>query len=142
MTNDSPKNTACLDSFFAVFAAVHGAASRARCWWASPSMRYSSFRKTISIMMVCGHVQPHHRRPNAVVKIMMPAKNVSIATAKMMPSSGQKIWPRMANRRSTMLNIRSGLPLIRMNGPANIAPMSAQLIQVRQRYHFPAGCLA
>ena len=48
----------------------------------------------------------------------------------------------MANRRSTMLNIRSGLPLIRMNGPANIPPMSAQLIQVRQRYHFPAGCLA
>ena len=41
------------------------------------------------------HVNPHQRRPNAVVKIMMPAKNVSTPMAKMIPSWGQKMRPRI-----------------------------------------------
>ena len=42
-------------------------------------------------------------------------------------------------RRSMMLIMSSGLPLIRIHGPANMMAMSIQLNQVRQRYHLPTG---
>ena len=57
------KKIACLPNFLEILAAVQGALASARCWWASPSMAYSIFRKTISISTVCGQVQPHQSRP-------------------------------------------------------------------------------
>ena len=76
-----------------------------------PRSSIPALRKTISIITVCGHVQPHHSRPKAVVNMMMPVMKMSIATAKMTMSCGQKSWPRMENRRSTMFIMSSGLPL-------------------------------
>ena len=117
--------------------AVQGALSRARCWCESPSMRYSILRKTISISTVCGQVQPHQSRPKAAVNMMMPVTKISRATAKMIMSCGQKIWPRMTNLRSTMLISSSGLPLMRTNGPANMTASSSQLSHVRARKNRP-----
>jgi hypothetical protein len=102
-------------------------------------MKYSILRKTISIITVCGHAQPHHNRPNAVVKMMMPVINTSMATAKITVSCGQKIWPRMEKRRSTRLSKRSGLPLMRIHCPANMMTMSAVANHALRRCHFPAG---
>ncbi len=56
----------CLRNFLKIFPAFHGAAFKARCSGASPSMAYSILRKTISIITVCGQAQPHQSRPNAV----------------------------------------------------------------------------
>lgn len=94
----------------------------------------SILRKTISMRTVCGQVQPHQRRPKAVVKMTMPVRKISMATANITMSCGQKIWPSIEKRRSTMLIIRSGLPWMRMNGPMNMTASRSQLIQVRQRY--------
>ena len=74
--------------------------------------------------------------------MMMPVMKMSMATAKMTMSCGQKSWPRMENRRSTMFIMSSGLPLILMNGPVNMMPMSSQLTQVRRCVHLPCGSLA
>ena len=68
---------------------------------------------------------------------MMPVMNTSSATANMIMSCGQKIWPRMTNLRSTMLIRSSGLPLMRMNGPANMTASSSQLSHVRARKNRP-----
>jgi hypothetical protein len=60
---------------------------------------------------------------------------ISIATAKMTVSCGQKICPRMENRLSTMLTRRSGLPLMRIHGPANMMTMSRTANPTRRRCH-------
>ena len=47
----------------------------------------------------------------------MLVTKISKATANMIMSCGQKIWPRMTNLRSTILISSSGLPWMRTNGP-------------------------
>ena len=92
-------------------------------------------------MTVWGHAQPHHSRPNAVVKMMIDVRKTSIATAKRTVSSGQKMKPRMENFRSTMFSIRSGLPRMRTKGPATITASSSQENHVRWRWRRPEGFL-
>ena len=137
--NDSTKKIVSFEVFLPIFSAVQGAAARRFCSSASPSMRYSILRNTISIITVCGQVQPHQSRPNAVVNRIIPVRKSSTATAKITASCGQKICPSMENRRSTMFIISNGLPLMRMNGPENITTSSSQLSHVRRRNHFPSG---
>ena len=65
--------------------------------------------------------------------MMMPTKKTSSATAKMIMSCGQKIWPSTTNLRSGMFISSSGLPPMVTNGPPNMMASSSQLNQVRQR---------
>lgn len=83
MMNERARKISCLESLRKILRPDQGAAARALCSWASPSIQYSILRKTISMRSVWGQVQPHHSRPKAVVKTMIPMKKMSIATAKM-----------------------------------------------------------
>ena len=64
-------------------------------------------------------------------------KTPAVATAKMIMSCGQKIWPSTTNLRSGMFISSSGLPWMVTNGPANMMASSSQLNQVRQRKNRP-----
>ena len=70
---------------------------------------------------------------------MMLVINSSVAMTKMTKSDGQKSWPKIENFRSTMLIRKYGLPLMRMNGPANKIASSNQLVYVRRAYQMPCG---
>ena len=47
-------------------------------------------------------------------------------------SCGQKMRPKIENRRATTLSMSIGLPLILMKGTANKMPSSSQLRQMRR----------
>ena len=64
--------------FLIILSCVHGALSRRRWAFASPSIQYSMRRNTISMNNVCGHIQPHHTRPNTTVKRITKTKKVII----------------------------------------------------------------
>ncbi len=117
MTNDRAKKMACLAPLRASLAADHGARSNALRPGPSPSIRYSIFRKTISIRTVCGQVQPHQSRPKAAVNTAIPVRNSKSPRANTRLSWGQKMTPRTENFRSMTLTMSNGLPLIFTNEP-------------------------
>ena len=102
--------------FFLIFSAVQGAFFSNFCLAASPSIRYSTFRNSISIKMVCGQTHPQNKRPNAAVNKTMKTIKVIIVTPKMKKSCGQNIFPKMINFASGILNRNKGLPFIFING--------------------------
>ena len=83
ITKERAKKMPCLSIFLNPLPALQGPLFSARCSWASPSMKYSILRNTISISTVCGHSQPHHTRPNTAVNSTIMMKTVMSSRAKM-----------------------------------------------------------
>jgi hypothetical protein len=73
------------------------------------------------------------------VKTPIPVRKISIATAKIGKSCGQKTCPRITNFRSTTFIISSGLPWIRMNGPTKSRMSRKALTHDRARVNRPWG---
>ena len=129
----------CLIAFFRIFSPVHGPLFNKRCLAASPSIRYSTLRKSISIKIVCGQTHPQNKRPNAAVNKTMKTINVTIVNPKMKKSCGQNILPNRINFPSGILNKKNGLPFIFIKGIVRNNAKKPQLTQVRILYNFPLG---
>ncbi len=87
-----------------------------RCLCASPSIQYSILRKTISIKIVCGQVQPHQRRPRDTVNTTVITIPVSVNMAKIKVSCGQNICQKRINFLLITSNRKSGSSLYFING--------------------------
>src|SRR5215469_7423115 len=119
---------------------VVGGRLRASFWCAaSPRIRYSIFRKSISMKMVWGQTQPQKSLPKAAVKRMMKTIKVTIVRPKMKKSCGQNTFPKRMKRAAGILNRKRGRPLMETKGRPKNSRKKNQLIQVRIRYHFPRG---
>src|SRR6266496_4400567 len=110
MINESKKKARCLDDFFRILLLVPEEFFKTFCAGASPSIKYSTLRKSISIKMVCGQTQPQNKRPKAAVNKMMNTINVIIVNPKMKKSCGQKTFPKMINLASGILKRNNGRP--------------------------------
>src|SRR6185369_2286805 len=104
-------------------------------------MKYSIFRKTISMKMVCGQAHPHHILPKITVNKMMNTTNVIMASTKRKKSCGQNAMPKTMNFRSIILKSITGCPFTLMKGQANKRANRIQPTRVRARYNFPIGFL-
>src|SRR6266498_2681730 len=97
MMNESKKKEPCLTVFLKILLAVHGDFFNSFCEAASPSTRYSTLRKSISIKMVCGQTHPQNKRPKVAVNKTMNTIKVIIVNPNMKKSCGQKIFPNRMN---------------------------------------------
>jgi hypothetical protein len=88
-----------LTGFFDNFSVVHDDLASIFCAAASPSIKYSIFRKNISRKIVWGQTQPQNKRPNAAVNKMMKTMNVIIVIPKIKKSCGQNTLPKIMKLR-------------------------------------------
>ncbi len=68
---------------------------------------------------VCGQAQPQKRRPKATVNKATKMMKVMKPITKIRKSCGQNTWPKNTKRRSRILIISTGSPLMRRNGTTN-----------------------
>ena len=109
-----------------VFSIFHGAEDNFLCCGPSPSIQYSIFRKTISMKIVWGHIQPQNNRPQITVKRTMNKTKVIIASTKRWKSCGIKTMPKRIKCLSSTLNNINGCPSYLKKGPINKRAINTQ----------------
>ena len=114
--NEKSMNSENLSTRFLIFSPFQGIRKSAFCCAASPSTQYSILRKTISMKMVCGQIQPQNILPKMTVKSAMKTIKASMPTTKMKKSWGQKRTPNRMYRRSKRSNRNNGFPWTRRKG--------------------------
>lgn len=140
-TNEREKKMRCLRIFLPYLLPVHSPLSRASCWRKSPSIQNSILRKTISIKIVCGQIQPQKILPKIAVKRIMNMAKAIKPTTKIAKSYGPKASPKKINFRASKLNNINGCPFTLMNGITTRISISSAATTVRAEVNLPFGFL-